>query len=113
RSRRAGSGRSGRPNDDHRQPISLAPLIKRRPLAQAGGLPIYGLAKVRESVVGRASIRSSDDLEIVAARVVPVDAAPAFVVIDLEAPFMHRVGPVVESSLADAGEDPVELGLAD
>jgi hypothetical protein len=39
--------------------------------------------------------------------------SPAIVVIDLAGAAAHRIGPMVETSLADAAENSVEIRLAD
>jgi len=45
--------------------------------------------------------------------VLPVDAAPAVVGVDLPGAVLERIGPVLEPSLLDPAEDPVELLFAD
>ena len=50
---------------------------------------------------------------MVAVGVGKVDPAPAIVVIDLAGAMSRRVGPMIQRPLADAGEDSVEVRLAD
>src|SRR5688500_18540948 len=60
-----------------------------------------------------ASVGPGDDLQEVAAGVLPVDAATPVVVVDLAGPAAARVGPVGQLPFPDAPEDLVELVLAD
>jgi hypothetical protein len=60
-----------------------------------------------------AAIRSRDDLQEIAIRVLEVDPAPAVVVVDFAHFVVRGVGPVREPSLANACEDAVKLALAD
>jgi hypothetical protein len=61
---------------------------------------------------GATTVRARDDLEIVAVRVVPVQTAATIVVVDLERPLMHRIGPVGEPTRFDALENDIELRFA-
>src|SRR5690606_22852489 len=62
---------------------------------------------------GAAAVRPRDDLEVVAVRIVPVDASSAVVAVDLAGSLVHRICPVVEPVLAYPREDRVEVGFFD
>src|ERR1700736_4290240 len=59
-----------------------------------------------------APVRTRDDLEIVTIRIVPVQAAAAIIVIDLERPLMHWIGPVAKPARPNALENRLELPFA-
>lgn len=60
-----------------------------------------------------AAVGPSDDLQVVAVGVVPVDAAPAVVVVDAAGLFVRRVGPKRQPPRLNVLEDPIELHFAD
>jgi hypothetical protein len=60
-----------------------------------------------------ASVRARDHFQAMAVGVGEIDPAAAIVVIDLAGSAAHRIGPMVETSLADAAENSVEIRLAD
>src|SRR4029450_7951863 len=62
---------------------------------------------------GPAAVGAGDDLQEVAARLLPVDPAAAVVGVDLARPPPAGVGAVGQPALPDAAEDLVELVLAD
>jgi hypothetical protein len=57
------------------------------------------------------AVGSGDDLEYVPAGIVEVDASATVLRVDLTWLAVARIGPVVQASLADAPEDPVEVIL--
>src|SRR4026207_2421691 len=60
-----------------------------------------------------AAVRPGNDLQQVAIRVFPVQAAPAVVGVELTWTPPERVCPVSQSALFDPREDVVEIGLFD
>jgi hypothetical protein len=77
---------------------------------------ILSLSLVRETarlLSTAAAVGPRDDLQNVAVGVVPVDAAPAIVVVDAARLLVRRVRPVRQPPRLDALEDAVELFFAD
>src|SRR5262249_44909079 len=58
-----------------------------------------------------AAVRTREDLQVMAGRVVEVDAPATVVVVDLALAAMRRIGPVVGPAGLDPAEDLVELRL--
>src|SRR5262249_9134623 len=77
------------------------------PLANFHGVPVAG-ATSRLNLPA-AAVRKGDDFEQMAIGVLEVHSAAAIVVVDSAGPLLPGVGPVLESSLAQTGEDSVEI----
>src|SRR4051794_28201441 len=60
----------------------------------------------------RAAVRTREDLEVVAVRILEVEAAAAVATIDCVGLVMVGIGPVRQASIVDALEHLIELGLA-
>ena len=60
-----------------------------------------------------ATVRAGDDLQLVATRVLPVQATAAVVGVDPARLLLERIGPEGQPALPDAAEDRVELVLGD
>src|SRR5262245_52952990 len=83
------------------------------PHASASARAARASAPDRVAISPATAVRASQKLEQVAVGILEVHAAPAVIVVDLAAPGLAGVGPVVELSGADAAEDVVEVVLGD
>jgi hypothetical protein len=61
---------------------------------------------------GIAAVGARDHFQVVTIGVGKVDPAPAIVMIDLTGAAALRIGPIVETPVADAAEDSVKIRLA-
>ncbi|CAI8845146.1 protein of unknown function [Methylocaldum szegediense] len=59
------------------------------------------------------TVRAGDDFEQVTVGIFEVQSASAVIVIDLAAPVLSGIGPVIELPLADAAKNAIEIVLAD
>src|SRR5437867_3019598 len=70
------------------------------------------IAAATPAATAATAIGAGEDLQPVAIRIIPIDAAAAVAVVDLTRPALAGIGPVGQPALADAAEDLIELVLA-
>ena len=96
---------------DRRGPRRRTGVRAGQPAAMLARLAATASTCWRRGSVRARSVGPGDDLQVVPRRILEVDAAAAVVVVDLAGPAAPRIGPVLQTALADASVDRVELVL--